>query len=124
MTDETTAVPGTGALKFEPKPFNGLTPAQAERLAMLAEEAAEIIQCCTKILRHGYNSHHPDRPGKTNRKELETELLQFWTVYERMAHHNELVRINFYGTADVWKKKLQYTHHQPPFHHPTLERGS
>jgi hypothetical protein len=29
--------------------FNGLTPAQAERLAMLAEEAAEVIQVIGKF---------------------------------------------------------------------------
>ena len=110
--------------EFEPK-FGELTNAQRERLEMLAEEAAEIVQCCTKILRHGYNSHHPQRPGKTNKKELQDELLQFWTIYERMAHHGEVAQINFYGTPDVWKKKLEYTHHQDKqFHHPVLERGS
>ncbi len=40
--------------------FNRLTPAEAERLAMLAEEAAEVIQIVGKILRHGYASYHPD----------------------------------------------------------------
>ena len=110
--------------EFEPK-FGELTNEQRERLEMLAEEAAEIVQCCTKILRHGYNSHHPDRPGRTNKKELQDELMQFWAVYERMAYQGELMHINFYGMSDLWKKKLQYTHHQDKqFHHPTLERGS
>ena len=34
--------------------FNKLTPAQAERLAILIEECGEVIQAATKILRHGY----------------------------------------------------------------------
>lgn len=116
------AVQSAIAVYKAPDPVTGLTDAQRERLEMLAEEAAEVVQCCTKILRHGYNSHHPDRPGRTNKKELQDELMQMWAVYERMAHHNDLMQINFYSSPDVWKKKMQYTHHQPPFHHPTLPR--
>ena len=33
--------------------FNGLTPAEDERLAMLAEECAEVIKIVSKIQRHG-----------------------------------------------------------------------
>lgn len=47
-----------------PEHFNGLTPAEAERLAMLSEECGEVIQIIGKILRHGYDSYHPDdQPG-------------------------------------------------------------
>ena len=58
--------------------FNKLTPAQAERLAILIEECGEVIQAATKILRHGYTSKHPDT-GVTNTALLERELgdLQF-----------------------------------------------
>lgn len=54
---------------------NGLDAAQIERLAYLAEEASEVVKACTKILRHGYESHHPEDPDKkTNRTRLEREL--------------------------------------------------
>ena len=53
--------------------FNQLTPAEAERLAVLAEECGETIQMVGKILRHGYESSHPDG-GPTNRQQLEREL--------------------------------------------------
>ena len=33
--------------------FNNLTPGEAERLAILAEECGEVIQIIGKILRHG-----------------------------------------------------------------------
>ena len=46
--------------------FNKLTPAEDERLAMLAEECAEVIQIVSKIQRHGYDSWHPDDPLKTH----------------------------------------------------------
>lgn len=39
--------------------FNQLTPAQAELLALLAEECGECVQAIGKILRHGYGSSNP-----------------------------------------------------------------
>jgi len=51
----------------------GLSLAEYERLALLAEECGEVIQVIGKILRHGYDSHHPDGT-KTNRNLLATEL--------------------------------------------------
>jgi len=55
------------------QPFNELNPAQAKRLAILAEEMGEAIQVIGKILRHGYESRHPNG-GMTNRQLLEKEL--------------------------------------------------
>lgn len=55
--------------------FNQLTPAEAERLALLAEECGEVIQAVGKILRHGYESRNPlIAEGPTNRESLEREL--------------------------------------------------
>ena len=45
------------------KHFNQLTPAEAERLALLLEELGEAQQAIGKILRHGYASTHPANPG-------------------------------------------------------------
>ena len=53
--------------------FNGLTPGEHERLALLAEECGEVIQAIGKIMRHGYESRHPDG-GPTNRESLEREI--------------------------------------------------
>jgi len=42
---------------------------------LLAEECGEVIQVIGKILRHGYDSTHPNDPeGDTNRALLENEL--------------------------------------------------
>lgn len=53
--------------------FNELSPAELERLAILSEELGEVQQAIGKILRHGYESTHPDG-GPTNRENLEREL--------------------------------------------------
>jgi NTP pyrophosphatase (non-canonical NTP hydrolase) len=54
--------------------FNKLTPAEAEALALLAEECAEVIQVVTKIQRHGLQSHHPSDQFTTNRDLLHKEV--------------------------------------------------
>lgn len=59
--------------------FNELTEKEAELLAVLAEEASEVIQVVGKILRHGINSVHP-RSGVGNREMLRRELGDFWAA--------------------------------------------
>ena len=52
-----------------------MTPEELERLAILAEECAEVQQIVMKIIRHGYNSCNPFDENKTeNRELLEKEL--------------------------------------------------
>ena len=55
------------------EPFSNLTSAEVERLALLSEECAEVIQVIGKILRHGYESMPPNG-GPVNRELLEQEL--------------------------------------------------
>ena len=93
--------------------MNLLTEAEEERLIMLAEEAAEVVQVVTKILRHGYNNYHPDDPSMTNWKLLHEELLDMTAVLSEMNKRGD---INFQATekevSDRWNKKLRWTHHQ------------
>jgi hypothetical protein len=64
--------------------FNGLSHAQAERLACLAGTMGEAIQVIGKILRHGYDSRDPRivpiESGPTNRERLQKELgdIRYW----------------------------------------------
>lgn len=93
--------------------FNNLSPAEAERLAMLSEEAAEIVQIVGKILRHGYESHHPSNPAVKNRELLDDELGDLMTVAKRMIGAGDIE--GDFDLADhnaAWKRKLRYTHHQ------------
>ena len=93
--------------------FNRLTPAEAERLAMLAEECADAIQVIGKILRHGYDSHHPNEPNVTNRQLLVAELRDVNAVLGAMGRA-ELSNANLNGgcLVETWARKLRFTHHQ------------
>lgn len=94
--------------------FNKLSPAEAERLAMVAEECAEVIHIISKILRHGYQSHHPDDATTTNRKLLHLELCDLLSCVDRMATEHDIVRVEPLDVLNAWKRKHRYTHHQPP----------
>lgn len=94
--------------------MTNLTDAQRERLAMLAEEAAEVIQVIGKILRHGYDSYHPNDILKTpNRKFLQEELMDFDSIMTEMASKGD-IRYNFTNEEIKarWNSKKRWTHHQ------------
>lgn len=92
--------------------FNGLTPAEHERLAMLAEEAAKVVQIVGKILRHGYESKHPDNMnGPTNRQMLENEIADFYAIAGVMEDLKD-VTVEGEAVRQAIKKKRRYTHHQ------------
>ena len=96
-------------------PYNQLTPDKVERLAMLAEECAEVIQIIGKILRHGYASHHPDDVQATpNRRLLENELLDAFAVHLAMIRAGDIRSPGDLekSAAARWEKKLRYAHHQ------------
>ena len=94
--------------------FNGLTSAEAERLALLAEECGEVIQAVAKILRHGYASTHPDRPDAgTNRDMLERELADLRAAEHLMIEAGDVYDASI-GAAAVHKlaRVRRYLHEQ------------
>lgn len=97
------------------EPFNKLTDAEAERLAILAEECAEVIQVVGKILRHGYESHHPNNRTVSNRMLLETEIGHIDAAVITLGGLSD-VRAESIAESCVNKKKAirsrKYTHHQ------------
>jgi NTP pyrophosphatase (non-canonical NTP hydrolase) len=93
--------------------FNKLTPAEDERLAMLAEECGEVIQIVSKIQRHGYDSWHPDDPLKTtNRAMLRKEVTDIAAVTASMLTRNDFEVFTDTDVKAAWRKKLRYAHHQ------------
>lgn len=99
--------------------FNGLTPAEAERLAILAEECGEVVQAIGKILRHGYDSYHPDYPnGGNNRSLLEKEIGDLSAAIDIMRWERDIRDQGVHDAADRKLKRIgQWLHHQT---HPAL----
>lgn len=101
--------------------FNGLTPAEAERIAKLAEEAAEVVQACMKILRHGFESYNPDlTDGKSNREMLAEELTDLHQAMDWVIHcgdvPNDLMEDTAHRGFDTETGNvlpMNYMHHQP-----------
>ena len=91
--------------------FNKLSPAQAERLALVAEECGEVLQIIGKILRHGYESHHPDG-GPPNRNLLEREIGDLKHAISRLTDHD----LNSIAVGVAQRAKAakvgRYLHHQ------------
>lgn len=66
-----------------------LTLAEAERLTLLIEECSEVIQAATKILRYGYQSHHPTGEYD-NREQLEIELGDVMAIADLMVVNEDI----------------------------------
>ena len=89
-----------------------LTKAEEERLRLLQEEAAEVIQAVSKILRFGWSSKHPSNPeGPTNKEHLEVEIGGMGAVLDLMVDADDIDEENidkaFYdkkSTINKWTK--------------------
>lgn len=70
--------------------YTQLSPAEIERLALLAEEAGEVVQAVGKILRRGYRRGHPRIKERTNRMHLEEELGNFSNAVNMMTNAGDV----------------------------------
>lgn len=98
--------------KRRPRFTNGLTKAEGERLALLLEECGEVVQIIGKIMRHGFESHHP-AGGPPNRELLEDELGDVLAAITILGNAGDITgfqveqaRLNKLGTVE------RYLHHQ------------
>lgn len=97
--------------------FNELSNAEAERLALIAEECGEVVQAIGKILRHGYESTSPFDPERTtNRTALEKECGDLRAVIAFAAVNGDLDEIEIEHHLRQKTERLLggecYTHHQ------------
>jgi NTP pyrophosphatase (non-canonical NTP hydrolase) len=94
--------------------FNGLSPAEAERLALLAEECGECIQVIGKILRHGYESKNPfNLEGPTNREMLEKELADMSIAAQMMQDARDFSEYSLIEHLERKRESIKkYLHHQ------------
>lgn len=92
---------------------NGLSDAQSERLAILAEECSEVVKAVTKILRHGYESNNPYRPEEgTNRQMLEMELGHVHCIMTMMVKRTDIDSTQMQRASKLKKKSIRkFLHH-------------
>ena len=91
--------------------FNQLAPAEAERLALLAEECGEVVQVIGKILRHGYESGHP-AGNSTNREDLEKECGDVRHAMIRLCKSGDLNKESIHDWADLKAASVgRHLHH-------------
>jgi len=89
-----------------------LSPAAAERIAMLMEEAGEVVQACGKILRHGMFNHHPVS-GEKNNYSLVKEIRDFMAVANQVVVLDTLLDMPTQEDCKgVWLHKQRYMHHK------------
>lgn len=92
--------------------YNGLSPAEAERLAYLIEECGEVIQAATKVLRHGYASINPNKPSDgSNRTQLARELGDVSRALRQMLTCGDLNGNEFLRVSEL-PYPTRYMHHQ------------
>jgi NTP pyrophosphatase (non-canonical NTP hydrolase) len=93
--------------------FNGLCPDEAERLFLLLEELGEAQQAIGKVLRHGYLSCHPDRPGPDNRRALERELGDIQCAIDLLCERGDIDAGTIEDSRAFKHQKVKrYLHHQ------------
>lgn len=97
-----------------PEHFNGLTPAEAERLAFLAEEAAEVAQAAMKVLRHGYESDDPTSAnGPNNREALQQEIGHVIAAFRLMIQAEDIRYTPLEAEAERKRVSVRrWMHHQ------------
>jgi NTP pyrophosphatase (non-canonical NTP hydrolase) len=93
---------------------NNLSPAEAERLAVLLEEMGEAAQVIGKILRHGYESRSPfDPDSDTNREALVRELGDVLVAIEFLAETKDISETDIDDRMRVKRHRIwDFLHHQ------------
>ena len=76
---------------------------ELERLAILAEECAEVQQIVSKIIRHGFDSYNPYDENKTSNRELLEKELGDLLFAMNLCVDNE--DINLFKIMDFSDKK-------------------
>ena len=91
-----------------------LTEAQIERLNLLQEEAGEIVQAASKVLRFGWDNTYP-KVGCSNLEHLEKEIGGICAILSLMAANSDISEARC-SEAEAYKLATigKYTKYQIP----------
>jgi hypothetical protein len=88
-------------------PLNPPSEREREALTILQEECSEVIKEVSKILRFGWDSHHPNDPSTTNRNLLEEEVGQLSRMIRFMKENDYLDNGNMARASEKKVEKLK-----------------
>lgn len=89
----------------------GLSQAQAERVALLMEELGELQQVLGKVLRHGWDSYNPVT-GETNRQLFTLERNDVRAAIKLIEERDGFATTTDYQVLETLRRKSKYMHHQ------------
>lgn len=95
-------------------PAKPVTPAELERLAIIAEEMGEAQQVIGKIIRHGFDNFNPfSLAPVTNRAALEKELGDVRAAMILLCDAGDIRKSAIHEWAEVKRKTaLEWFRHQ------------
>lgn len=102
--DENTAL--TGAFASDP------SDEEREMLELMIGECSEIIQEASKVMRYGWNSHHPAEPHVSNKDRLNREVLDLRAVLWAMNRDGHIDSEDEREVIRRWRRKLPWCRHQ------------
>jgi NTP pyrophosphatase (non-canonical NTP hydrolase) len=88
-----------------------VTEAERERLVILMEECGEVIQACSKIIRHGWHSRYDDGTPNVIRLRDEMDDVQgmIWAIEQES---DDVLGESLNSPSQVWERKKRRMHHQ------------
>lgn len=101
-----------------------LTKAQLERLAIMAEESAEVIKAAMKVVRHGYESYNPHgHGGVVNRDDLAEELGHAAYATALLYEAGDVSQNDIVRAINLKEKSIKpYLHYQGSGHDDTAHK--
>ena len=96
----------TGAFASDP------SDEEREMLELLIGECSEIIQEASKVMRYGWDSHHPAEPMVSNKDRLNREVLDLRAVLWAMNRDGLIDSEDEREVIRRWRRKLPWCRHQ------------
>jgi NTP pyrophosphatase (non-canonical NTP hydrolase) len=88
-----------------------VTEAERERLVILMEECGEVIQACSKIIRHGWHSKYDDGTLNVDRLRAEIDDVQgmIWAIEQES---DDVLGESLNSPSQVWERKKRWMKYQ------------
>lgn len=80
-------------------------------MTMVSEEAGEVTQAVSKMLRFGKDNSHPDKPEENNEYSLLKEFYQLQGMIEHLQQNEMLTTLPEEDIENIKRSKLRKVYH-------------